>query len=289
MDRNKQSWKFCDEEKEGIVKLWKSGFSTGFIAKKFNCDDDGIRILIKARIPAKKYKKIANEHMKKFEERRKLKQIEIPPLSEELGWWVGVIKGDGYLDDIDYYVKLGVRDKEFRDRWVEIGEKLFSTKARTNEKIRDNRPFYEGQFNSKLLIIYLKENFGKFGRYVWDIPGNIKNKPKIIFSFLKGLFDSEGSIKFYPRKMGTVVSLVSVNKKSIFQIERILKKFGINCRIKLYRRKDRKNDYYIIYIGGFYNISKFSKYINFSIKRKRNKLSNYLNYIMLGEDDIDAD
>lgn len=288
MDRNKQSWKFCNEEKEEIVGLWKSGFSTDFIAKKFNCTDEGIRVLIKARIPAKEYKKIANEHMKKFEERRKLKQIEIPSLSEELAWWVGVVKGDGYVDDVDYYVKLGVRDKEFRDRWVEIGEKLFSIKAKTNEKIRDNRPFYEGQFNSKLLIIYLKENFGKFGRYVWNIPKNIKNEPKIIFSFLKGLFDSEGSIKFYPRKSGAVVSLVSVNKKSIFQIERILKKFGIKCRVRLYRRKDRKNDYYIIYIGGFYNISKFAKYINFSIKRKRNKLSNYLNYIMLGDDDIDA-
>lgn len=85
------SWKFSDDEKSQIVSLWLSGLSTKSVGKMCGIDL-GIRLLIRHRIPRMKYLKTAKEHMKKIEKRKELKRIKIPKLSEDLGWWMGLLK-----------------------------------------------------------------------------------------------------------------------------------------------------------------------------------------------------
>jgi len=289
MNKNKSTWKFSNDEKEKIVQLWKNGCSTMTISRMFGCNDEPIRELIIRRVPIDEYKRIVKKHMKRFEERKRIKKIRRPELTKDLAWWVGVVKGDGNVNSKNGFIRLGVREREFRDKWASVGRLLFGIEPKVRDFIKDKKPFYQAQFNSIKLVEYLKENFGFFGRYIWNIPNKVKsNKPDILFGFLRGLFDSEGSMKFYGRERGTVISLVSVRKECIFEIKTLLKKFNIKSRIKPYKRKDRKNTYYILYIGGFDNISKFAKNINFSISRKNNKLSSYLNYITFGVDEFDA-
>lgn len=288
MKHSKKSWKFSEEEKGIITKKWIDGESILTLAKKFGCNDEAIRSLVRNRVPKSEYEKIVKSHMKKFEERKRIKTITKPELTKDLAWWIGVVKGDGSVDVKRGTVRLGVREREFRNMWADTGRLLFGVEPKTREFIRNDKPFYHAQFNSIKLVTYLEENFGVFGRYIWDIPNKIKNEPEALFAFLKGLFDSEGSMKFYGRKRGTIISFVSVRKECVFEMKNLLKKFSIKSRVRIYKRNDRKNIYYILQIGGFNNIAKFAKNINFSIPKKRNKLYNYLNYITFGADESDT-
>ena len=275
MDNDKISWKFTKDEKDKIVKLWLNGKSTYRIAKIFGCNDESIRLIIRYRVPKEKYFQNVKEHMKRFEERRKIKIIKKPKLNEELAWWVGVVKGDGHVAESGYYVYVSTKDNDLAERWAHIGKNLFGIKPKF--RFVKEKELHLIYFNSKNIVNFIKKNYGKFGRYIWDVPQRIKkSNSKVIFAFIRGLFDAEGSMKYYPKKRGARLTMVSVRKESIEEIKKILLMFEIQSKISIYKRMDRKNFYYILEIMSFQNISKFYKNIHFTIERKNLKLFEYM-------------
>jgi len=272
MDQNKKAWKFSEEEKKTIIDLWKNGLSNVSIARKFNCDDEAIRQMIKKRVPKEEYSQIVSEHMKKFYEVNEVHKINIPRMSRKLAWWIGVIKGDGYVHEKDYYIKLEVKDKDFRDKWAKIGSDVFEIEPKLHERKIKSNFYYSASFNSKLIVLYLKENFGLFGKYKWNVPMKIKkSERKIKFGFLSGLFDAEGSFK-----SNLSVTLVSVNKEAVKDLKKILDEIGIESRTRIEKRTNRINSYAIISISSFKNLLMFAEEINFTIYRKRERLFDYI-------------
>lgn len=186
MDQSKKAWKFTKNEKNEIIDLWKNGLSNVGIARKFNCTDEAIRQMIKKRVPNEEYSKIVAEHMKKFYALNELHQIKTPRINKKLAWWIGVTKGDGHVSDKKhYYIKLEVKDKDFRDRWAKIGFELFGIVPKFDERNIATATYYGIQFNSKLLVLYLKENFGLFGEWRWNIPEVVKKSSKKIIRISK--------------------------------------------------------------------------------------------------------
>ncbi len=272
MQSNKQSWKFDKSEKYQIVKSWLNGNSTAKIARSFDVNDETIRSLVKQRIPKHKYKMIAKKHMEKFYERCQIKKITLPPFNEELAWWIGAVKGDGYVDEINYRVCLKVKDKDFAYRWLEIGTELFGIKS----KIKNSDGLFKTEFNSKLLVRFIKDNFGLFGRFIWDIPKSIINANQVIkCGFIRGIFDAEG----YADKHRGRVGIVSVNKRAIEILKQMLLTIDIESKIRSVNPKNRENTCYILTISNYTNMSIFAKKINFTILRKMFRIQNYLNYM----------
>lgn len=268
----KSSWKLTDEDKKKIVDSWMKGMSTKKISKIYLVNDESIRHLIKRRLPKNVYRKISKNHMKRFfETKRPTTKINTPRLNSDLSWWIGVVKGDGYVNHKWKYVKLEVTDKDFRDRWARVGISLFDMEPKIS--YNKNKGSYIAKFNSKLLVKFL-DGFGRFGRYCWDVPTPIlKSGFAIKSAFLRGLFDAEGSVKGSPRQHE--ISFISVNKKAASSVKKILGELGVNSRIKSESRKNGRV-YQVIRIYGFENLRKFNFSVKFTINRKSEKLNGYL-------------
>lgn len=269
----KKSWKLSEKEKEKVVELWLKGKSTATISKIYNVNDEAIRLLLKYRIPKEIYNKVAKKHKEKFFETTKpMTKITKPrKLNQEFAWWLGALKGDGYVNTKDNYVRLEVIDREFRDRWAHIGSRLFSMSPKL--KFNDEKKSFIAKFNSKMLVQYL-QRFGKFGKYIWDVPDSVMRSDFTIkINFLKGVFDAEGSVKGTPEPRE--VTFTSVNKTAASDVNGLLRELGIKSKLRPETRKNGKT-YQIIRIGSFENMKKFAAYINFSIPRKSELLDNYL-------------
>lgn len=269
---NKKSWKLTKLEKEKVVSMWLKGKSGNFLSRKFGVDSESVRMILKNRIPKKTYEKVSRKHMKRFLAMKKpITIIKRPKISQDFAWWLGALKGDGSINYRYKYVRLEVTDKDFRDKWAEVGKKVFGMNPRLGQN--KNKGSFIANFNSKLLVEYL-ENFGNFGVYKWDVPKPVLESDFLIKSaFLRGLFDAEGSVKGTPKPRE--ITFVSVNRKATISVKKLLNEMGIENSMKSEIRKNGKV-YQKIRIGGFDNLRRFNFSVSFTISRKSEILRNYL-------------
>lgn len=144
---------------------------------------------------------------------------------------------------------------------------------------RENRK-YKQDLHERLYKIYIvripaiigviiKKFCKKFGSKTAVVPkviwtSNIETKS----SFLRALFDDEGSVYIKEKK----IKIKLANKKLIKQIKKLLKQLSIESG-KI--QKDKKS--YLINICGFRDLKTFSELIGFTHKIKRKKLDLLLN------------
>jgi DNA gyrase subunit A len=112
-----------------------------------------------------------------------------------------------------------------------------------------------------------------------EIPFSVlQSKKDVIASFLKGLFEGDGSVSFKEDKRhgGKSIELNynSKSKKLIDQLKVVLLNFGISTT-KPYQ--DKRNGCYKLQISGQNNILRFYKEIGFFSKKKQEKLKNVIN------------
>jgi intein-encoded DNA endonuclease-like protein len=220
------------------------------------------------------------------------RRIPFPELLEptpDLAFIIGIGCGDGSakmtkrIERVgynDYYVVLEAKDRELVEEFaIRCGRVL----NRPPPKVRLNaRGLYEVKVWSKALYDLLKKpiDLGKLKRY-------IEHCPYCKAMFLRGLFDSEGSIneKGY-------IQIDNTNYELLQYAQELLREFGIETlgikphgcskkrgaifydprRGKFYTRK--KDNYYLrIRLG---SNEAFYRFVNFTIPRKREKLENYL-------------
>ena len=189
-------------------------------------------------------------------------------MNEKKSYMFGVICGDGHVAPKGFRIILCATDKEFVNYF---GMCLYETYGifvryrkirRPNPK---NKLLYLGEICSKRAfedILKYDLNNSLFRSRKWNIPDEIlnsKNK-KIISSFLKGFFDSEGYV------CKGIVSASSVNPDGLKQVSYLLNKLEIennfvkqsNCfMIRIQKAKQRK---------------RFLEYIGFTIERKNKRL-----------------
>lgn len=131
---------------------------------------------------------------------------------------------------------------------------------------------YNIQISSLGLREYLLKHYGTFKSLEWKIPDWIlaSNDYLIISSFLRGLFDSEGSFKL------GCISLQTISPETI-KVSLLLDKLRIKNRCVIVNRLTIKgNKVYQISITSVKHINLFKKKIGFSIQRKQQAVINYL-------------
>ncbi len=171
---------------------------------------------------------------------------------------LGVLCGDGYIDKKQ--IRLEIRkDKEFIT--------AFSNSIKEVYGVRYNWKFYSPR-NTYLLglssMIIAKDllRYGNFRTWTWFAPKEIvnsKNK-EIIASFVRGVYDSEGSVGSY------TINLTTASTRGVRHLRLLLKKLGIRGRIGRWKK------YSHITITGKKNIKLFDKLVGLTILRKTKKL-----------------
>ena len=189
-------------------------------------------------------------------------------ISKELAYIVGVLLGDGSLIytrtkrfclrtiDWDFAIYTYAMLKE----WCGIEPKIYEIKG--GERLFPNGVLSKTK-NSFVVALHSKEAVEILKRYSEDYSWIFDQPEDFRIAFIKGLWDSEGTITD-----PYTISWCNTNKKLVETYAKLLASVGIKARI--FKRPDR--ELYDVKIFRKKDVIKFYKKIGITIKRKRDKL-----------------
>jgi intein-encoded DNA endonuclease-like protein len=206
-------------------------------------------------------------------------------LTKERAYILGVMCGDGCVFSGDahkkqwtyknYIVHLSVKDKDFIDEFIKCVKSVYGITPSLYFRNRNNKNkkwsnIWVAKITRKL--IYEDLNSYSFGCKSWCVPKEIVNckKKDVVGHFLRGFYDSEGSVTQGPRSF--TLSICSINKKALVQVKKLINGFGISTS----RIYNNRPGLFNIAICGNKNLEIFLKKIGFSIKRKQDKIKKRL-------------
>ncbi|NIP40460.1 MAG: hypothetical protein GTN39_02990 [Candidatus Aenigmarchaeota archaeon] len=209
----------------------------------------------------------------------------------EKAYLFGVMIGDGYLhctENKSYQIALQAVDRDLISEFAKCLKKVYGLEASiSNIKIKTQN--WNDKWQARICCKEIFNDilgYGPFKTDSWKVPKIISDSSeKVQCRFLKGFFDSEGSVGTNSRR----VVAVSTNKQGLNGIKSLLSRSGINSRI--HRNKEirgNRKPCYSIRITGRENILKYNEKIGFSIRRKQVKLdvitNNYKLYMKTHEE-----
>jgi intein-encoded DNA endonuclease-like protein len=201
--------------------------------------------------------------------------------SPALAYVLGVALGDGTLVTKDYIINLRTKDKDFADVY---NQKLCAALGRSKLY-----PVYE-VYQEGYGIEYNVRGFSK-GIYEIVKSGKWRSYADVFLEdFLRGLFDSEGSVNFSvseDKRLHKAIVFSNTNKEIVDFVAASLTKLGIPFSLCMQETKPTvmkdghmlipKKEYcYCLYIQRKLAIERFARLVGFSILRKSYKLSQLL-------------
>jgi intein-encoded DNA endonuclease-like protein len=200
--------------------------------------------------------------------------------SEDLGYVIGVVLGDGYTSEKSHghVIGLGAKDKEFvKDFGRRLGNVLGREPIRPKFKEVVGKYYVEAV--SRTLYELLRKPVG-----LKRIKKYVEHCKKCAAAFLRGLFDSEGHVS----KRGCII-LYNTNYEVLVYAQRLLRKFGIESTgpwphkqkgttihdPRTGKQYKANKDCYYIYILAK-SLPKFYRHIGFTVRRKQKRLEEYL-------------
>lgn len=202
-------------------------------------------------------------------------------LTPEKAYVLSVIgPGDGSfifnLNKKNYGLRLEVLDREFVEKFKECLEKVYNLKVKSYiKKQNPNNLFGASLYSKKVLLDVLR--YGKmieFKHFNEIVPQQIKNSSKEIKSwYLKGFFDSQGTVCINKNYLHSGVRGFKKNKKVLGEIKELLKDLEIKSWVC---HAGRNTNYFFVEIKGYKNLKLFYEKVGFSILRKQEKLKKVL-------------
>lgn len=257
---------------DDFVKLYNSGNSTSFIAKKYGCSSGKVyRYLKKQNVKIRTKSealKLARDNGRLFTYSHTIPEAS-KRLTSEKSYILGVLCGDGWLsfnaNRGHFQIGLCTIDKEFADKFFSCLYNVYKikpTKAKRQKRFITWSDQYEVILYSKAVFQNLMKYGTSFRTKEWLVPKLIcKSSLRLQSSFLQGFFDSEGDVDKNSRRIGGTSS----NLEGLKNIESLLHNFGIRTSIT----KQSKKFIYTLRIQDRKSVEIFNKYIGFTIKRKQ--------------------
>ena len=221
---------------------------------------------------------------------KSIPSLDYKKLNSYRSYIYGVMCGDGCIFSgverkkqwsyRSYIVHLSVKDKDFLDEFVKNFKEVYGFSPNIYYRKRENEKWsniWIARIKRKLVYEDLSTyNFSNF----WVVPDEVlySKDHNIISSFLKGVYDSEGSVCVGSR--GASISFSNISKVGLLQVKLLLGKIGItSSKLGLYQggKLLRKNPCYYFHITGLNNYLIFLNKVGFSIKRKEDKLKSHIN------------
>jgi hypothetical protein len=202
-------------------------------------------------------------------------------IDEDMAEILGMHIGDGCISVNERYKEyyLGgdlIEEREYHDNWV---APLFNRKVsipiynkKVNYKEHPKVGIYGFHiFDEKIVNFFNSLGIKSGSKINVQIPKTILKNNSLSLRFLRGLFDTDGTIYFdknrsckNPVNNQPVIKLGSVSKKLISQVYRLLKRNGLHPRFKkAYKGKRDKNVVYSILLYRRNDILYFIKNIGF--------------------------
>jgi intein-encoded DNA endonuclease-like protein len=190
-------------------------------------------------------------------------------LTEHLGYVLGVLFGDGCCwisregKYYHYVIELQTIDKEFADEFSKECNFLgLHSNIRKCKKNSTKLGFvYRVRSKSKIFVKWFKSHKNSILNLIF-----YSNK-KIKFSFLRGIFDSDGNFYFNSIK-GTWVQIFTTNLKLARFYHKIIRSLGFYPTLK--KIKSNYTEFiYCVRIGKREQVRQFLNLINPSIPRKK--------------------
>ncbi|MHA1400426.1 MAG: methionine adenosyltransferase domain-containing protein [Candidatus Heimdallarchaeaceae archaeon] len=205
---------------------------------------------------------------------RKSNEFKFPDeLTEDYAYLMGLLIGDGRCTS-QAGIQICVCEEEMKKIVQNLYVKLFGDKG----NIYGHWAHYCGvelrEYLLSLGLDYLKS---------WEkqVPKSVFNAPKpVVSSFLRGLFDTDGTVRKTGRNMNSIeVNLASSSKLLIHQVQQLLLNFGIISTILEVDAKGRKSvidgriveskrTRYHLRLKGNQSIRIYKKEIGFGLPRK---------------------
>lgn len=189
--------------------------------------------------------------------------------SEDLGWWLGLMIGDGMFTQRSC-LGLSATNKSIIDQFFKVTEKEFDYKP---------RPIMaSGQYNIYSVKIWDQLNdlydVGRKNSYTKEIPRLIRQSPRnVVAAFIRGLFDADGCIS----KNRARISYTSCSEALARQVQQILLGFGIVSTLRSRTTRSQNGtevQSYQITINGEHNVSLYAEHIGFIHSEKHSKIRN---------------
>ena len=259
-----------------IKELYKQGLSSRKVSQKINISHTRVlQLLKKENIICRSITKIIpNKNYKK--------------LTCNRAYLLGVMCGDGCVflgkahkqrwDYNLYNVNLSVKDKDFIDKFIQSIKCVYGVTP--SLYYRDRNKLNKKWSNIWIAKLTRKEIYEdlssyEFGTKNWEVPKEIlkSNNEKIIGTFLRGFYDSEGSVLTGIRSF--TITICSINHQGLSTIKKLLSRIKIKTSI-ISEDKRYHNSTFYFSITKKENIEIFLNKVGFSIKRKQNKIKQYL-------------
>lgn len=195
----------------------------------------------------------------------KIRRLKFPEkLTPELAEEIGMSIGDGFLSNrkYEYRLKGNKNEREYYNSFIKpLYKKLFNLDLNIRE--------YETTYGFELV----SKGFWSFKKKVLGIPSGRKDNitiPEIIkvsdidilTSFIRGLFDTDGSVSFIKKyEFGSYYPVISISFKSkglIIEVMEILQMLGLEPKIS------KRDPYWQLYLNGYERLEKYSKLIGWS-------------------------
>jgi DNA-binding transcriptional regulator WhiA len=232
----------------------------------------------KSKIPENKYKllcALANvkpEVRSYIEIYNKTKIISLPKkTSENLAEILGALAGDGHLSHHNYEINITGHRVLDRDYITSHLAKLFNSVFDIKLKIKEqnHNTTIKGVINSKMLMKFLTKEFyipigKKKGRL--HIPPKIFEKQKLLKAYIRGLFDTDGSV-YLRREKNVVVSIISRDQQFLQEVKEAFEQLSYNpCvsgkNLYIYRQKQVKRFFEEIKSSNKKHLERYDNFIN---------------------------
>lgn len=195
------------------------------------------------------------------------KKISSIQMNNSLAEILGVINGDGHMNTLTYELCItgSILEKDYYNYLKILFEKNLGLSFKIYELDRRIRL----KVYSKALVEILSESYGlplgnKTGKL--RAPRIIFRKSSWVKSYLKGLFDTDGS--FYTRrKMEPVVNISSADFNFLKEICKMLSSFNLKYsltekNVYLYNRADIDRFFKLIKPSNSKHLKKYKQYLN---------------------------
>lgn len=183
---------------------------------------------------------IKPERSKKLRFNNKRVDVFIPKKnSNELAEFVGIMLGDGHITNTQVTVTLGNKENEYVHYVARIIKKVFRITPKVITQRKKYKVIYFGSVDAVKWLLSMGFVFNKVKKQV-SVPSWIFTKKSFIESFLKGFFDTDGSV--YKLKFGLQLSFTNRSLNLLTGIRRGLVILNYSpSRISIFRVYLTKN------------------------------------------------
>lgn len=205
------------------------------------------------------------------------RNVKIPKkLTPELAEEIGMHFGDGFLSENKYEYRLKGNPKDEKEYYQNYVKPLFKKLFNITVSLKDFKTSYGFELKSRAIWEFKTNVIGiKPGnKYSLYVPETLKvNNVKILSAFIRGLFDTDGSIcfksKYGYKNYYPSIEITLISKKVIEDVTKILKMLGFDPKISPTRNCER------ISLNGISRFKKYEQLIGWSSPKNLNKVNEW--------------